>query len=269
MARFSRIRSYLGDKGFARLQQASVTIVGLGAVGGYCCEALARAGIGTLRLVDFDIIQPSNINRQILALETTLGRPKVQVAAERVLAINPECRVEPLQLFADEATLATIFSPAPTILVDAIDSLGPKVQLLTEAHRRGIPVISSMGAALRSDPGQIRIGDLMESKNCPLARRMRQRLRKNGIERGIRCVYSTEEIDFAYQGPVHPEPDAPCHDRGRPRNTLGSLPTLTGIFGLMIANEVILTLARDPQTAQPKSEGRQIISRETDPAKST
>ncbi|MBC8208143.1 MAG: tRNA threonylcarbamoyladenosine dehydratase [Desulfobulbaceae bacterium] len=248
MARFSRIRSFLGDKGFARLSQASVTIVGLGAVGGYCCEALARSGIGALRLVDFDVIQPSNINRQIHALESTLGQPKVQAATERIQAINPDCRVESLQIFAEATSLETILSPTPTILVDAIDSLNPKVQLLTAAHEREIPTISSMGAALRSDPAQIKVGDLMDTKNCPLARRMRQRLRKNGITRGIRCVYSTEEVDFTYQGPVQPAPDSPCHDKGRPRNTLGSLPTLTGIFGLMIANEVILQIAENQST---------------------
>ena len=245
MERFSRIQSFLGEERFQQLQQGFITIVGIGAVGGHVAEGLARAGVNRLRLVDFDTIQPSNINRQIMALDTTLGHPKVEVAKARIAAINPRCRVEALQLFAGEETLEQILSPAPDILIDAIDSMNPKVQLLTGAHRRRIPIISSMGAALRSDPTLIRIGDLMDTKNCPLARRLRQRLRRTGIERGISCVFSTEAVTYHYDEPeetADPD-DAPFGDRGRQRRSLGSLPTLTGIFGLIIANEVILRLS--------------------------
>ena len=247
MERFSRIRSFLGAEKFARLQAARVTIVGLGAVGGSCCEALARAGVGSLRLVDFDRIQPSNLNRQTLALESTMGLAKVEAAARRVIDINPDCWVEPLELFADATTLPTILEPTPNLLIDAIDSLSPKVELLTSAWQLELAILSSMGAALRSDPGQIRVGELMASSGCPLARRVRKRLRQNGVGEGITCVYSTEPVDFNYQGPVRPEPDSPYHDRGRPRNTLGSLPTLTAIFGLTLANEAILRLAQGPE----------------------
>jgi tRNA A37 threonylcarbamoyladenosine dehydratase len=227
------------------LQQSFITIVGIGAVGGHVTEGLARAGIGHLRLVDFDTIQPSNINRQIMALETTLDRPKVEVARERVLAINPRCRVEALHLFAGDETLEQILTPTPDILVDAIDSLNPKVQLLTAAHTRHIPTISSMGAALRTDPTQIKIADIRETKNCPLARRLRQRLRRAEIERGITCVFSTESVTYHYQEPEELPPDQDNSDanRGRQRRALGSLPTLTGIFGLVIANEVILRIS--------------------------
>ena len=246
MERFSRIQSFLGEERFQRLQHSFITIVGIGAVGGHVAEGLARAGIGRLRLVDFDTIHPSNINRQIMALDTTLGRPKVEVARERIAAINPRCRVEALQLFAGDDTLEQILTPAPDILVDAIDSMNPKVQLLTAAHTRHIPIISSMGAALRSDPTQIRIADLMDTKNCPLAKRLRQRIRRAGIERGISCVFSTEAVSYHYDEPEEqPDTDAPFGDRGRQRRSLGSLPTLTGIFGLIIANSVILRLT-DP-----------------------
>jgi tRNA A37 threonylcarbamoyladenosine dehydratase len=226
------------------LQRSFITIVGIGAVGGHVAEGLARAGVGRLRLVDFDIIQPSNINRQIMALESTLGQPKVEAAQGRIAAINPGCRVEALQLFADDASMEQILAPAPDILIDAIDSMNPKVQLLTAAHSRRIPVISSMGAALRSDPSLIRTGDLMDTRNCPLAKRLRQKLRRTGIDRGISCVYSTEAVTFHYdeQEEKPPTPDAPFADRGRKRRSLGSLPTLTGIFGLVIANAVILRL---------------------------
>ncbi len=245
MEQFSRIRLLLGEDKFQRLQQAHVCVVGLGAVGGYVVEGLARAGIGYLRLIDFDTIQPSNINRQIIALHDTVGQPKVIAARDRVLAINPSCHVEPMELFADEKTAETIISPKPDLLIDAIDSLNPKAQLLTAAYEMNIPVISSMGAALRTDPAQIRTGDLMNTKNCPLARRLRKKLRKNGVGKGIGCVFSTEEVDFNYDKQQKSErvESSPHTDRGRNRNTLGSLPTLTGIFGLTIANLAIEFLA--------------------------
>ncbi len=243
MERFSRTRALLGDKKFALLQQAMVTIVGIGAVGGYAAEGLARAGVGRLRLVDFDTIQPSNINRQILALESSIGQPKVEAARERIGLINPECQVEAMQLFAADETLDTILSPHPDILIDAIDSLNPKIQLLTGAYRRKISTFSSMGAALRTDPLKIRTGDIMTSNHCPLAKHVRNRLRRQGIDGGIHCIYSTERVEFAYQGPEKTETAAsPYEDRGRKRNVLGSLPTITGIFGLTLANEAILQL---------------------------
>lgn len=246
MDRFIRTIRLLGEERFQLLQGKMVTVVGLGAVGGYAVEGLARAGVSRLRLVDFDTIQPSNLNRQILALETTLGRPKAEVARERVLAINSDCRVEALQLFAGEDSLGQILDPEPDLLIDAIDSLNPKTQLLQEAYRRGIPVISSMGAALRTDPSLIRTGDLFATSGCPLAKHLRKRLRKRGVGEGIACVYSTEKIDFDYQlpedeGKACQTPDA---DRGRQRNVLGSLPTITGIFGLTIANLAIMRLSQ-------------------------
>jgi tRNA A37 threonylcarbamoyladenosine dehydratase len=243
MERFTRIRLFLGEEKFKKLQAASVTVVGLGAVGGYVVEALARAGVLRLRLVDFDTVQPSNINRQILALESTIGRPKVEVAMRRILDINSSCDVEALQIFVDNETMDQVLDPEPHLLIDAIDSLNPKVQLLTAAYLRRIPILSSMGAALRTDPAQIQFGDLFATRKCPLARRLRKRLRQNGIEQGIECVYSTEDVDFTYRPPVRDNATAnPFVDRGRARNTLGSLPTLTGIFGLYLANRAILKL---------------------------
>lgn len=243
MERFTRTRSLLGEEKFDILQRKTVTIVGLGAVGGYAAEGLARAGIGGLRLIDFDTIQTSNINRQILALDNSIGRLKVEVAKERIGLINPKCCVEALPLFAAEETLDEIFSPPPDILIDAIDSLNPKIQLLVGAHKRNITTFSSMGAALRTDPGKIKSGDIMNSSHCPLAKHVRNRLRRQGISGNIQCVYSTESVQFDYTGPE--ETDGPAsiyEDRGRKRNVLGSLPTVTGIFGLILANAVILQL---------------------------
>ena len=248
MDRFIRTRKLLGEERFRLLQSRTVTIVGLGAVGGYALEGLVRAGIRRLRIIDHDTVQPSNINRQLLALETTLGRPKAEVDKERILAINSECQVEALQLFAGEETLEQILRPRPDLLIDAIDSLNPKTQLLHGAYLSKIPVISSMGAALRTDPTMIRTGDLFETSNCPLAKHLRKRLRNRGVGEGIACVYSLEQIDFTYELPAD---DAvvvgeapPFADRGRKRNVLGSLPTVTGIFGLTIANQAIMRLSQ-------------------------
>lgn len=247
MERFIRTQQLLGYEQFKRLQSRSVTVVGLGAVGGYAVEGLVRAGIERLRIVDFDTVQPSNINRQLLALETTLGQKKVELAKERILAINSECRVEALPLFAGEETLDRILEPAPDLLIDAIDSLNPKTQLLSGAYGKDIPIISSMGAALRTDPALIRSGDLFSSSNCPLAKHLRKRLRRRGVGEGILCVYSTEKIDFSYEKPLDEEKtgETPHSDRGRERNVLGSLPTITGIFGLTIANLAIMQLVRN------------------------
>lgn len=222
-------------------------MVGLGAVGGYVVEGLARAGISNLRLVDFDTIQPTNINRQILALESTLGRDKAEVAKERVLAINPDCNAEAMPLFTAEETLDMILDPRPDLLIDAIDSLNPKVQLLVGAYERKITTISSMGAALRTDTTKIRIDDIFSTSNCPLAKHVRKRLRRRGVGRGIRCVYSFEKVDFDYTQPNEEQKvgETPHSDRGRERNVLGSLPTVTGIFGLTLANEAIMQLASE------------------------
>jgi tRNA A37 threonylcarbamoyladenosine dehydratase len=246
MNRFIRTQRLLGEERFQLLQSKMVTVVGLGAVGGYVVEGLVRAGVSRLRVVDFDTIQPSNLNRQIFALETTLGRPKNEVARERVLAINSDCRIEALQLFAGDDTIDQILDPEPDLLIDAIDSLNPKTQLLHEAYLRKIPTISSMGAALRTDPTLIRSGDLFSSSNCPLAKHLRKRLRRRGVGEGISCVYSVEKIDFAYQLPEEETNvgDTPYAERGRQRNVLGSLPTITGIFGLTIANQAIVRLSR-------------------------
>ncbi len=245
MERFTRTRRFLGEEKFSLLEQSMVTIVGLGAVGGYAAEGLARAGVGKLRLIDFDTIQKSNINRQILALENNLGELKVEAARKRIAQINPKCNVEALPLFAAEETLDEIFSPKPDILIDAIDALNPKVQLLVGAHKREITTFSSMGAALRTDPEKIKTGDIMTSSHCPLAKTVRNRLRRQGVTGGIQCVYSTEQVQFEYTGPEETaQPASIYENRGRKRNVLGSLPTITAIFGLILANAVLLQLTR-------------------------
>ncbi len=237
--RFSRIERLIGAAKLARLQDRLVTIVGLGAVGGYALEGLARSGIRHFRLIDFDVISLENINRQILALESTLGQAKTEAASCRVKEINPGCEVEKLNLFVDQHSLQQVLTPRPDLLIDAIDTIGPKIELLAAARQQGVPVISSMGAALRTDPALIRTADLFETSNCPLARRMRKKLRSRGIGQGIICVYSLEvaHSDFHKQRPASRD------EEPGGKRILGSLPTITAIFGLTMANLALARLA--------------------------
>ena len=243
MDRFSRLEALIGKDRLDRLATRSVTIVGIGAVGGYVAEGLARSGIGRLRLVDFDVLSTSNINRQILALDSAMGQKKVTLAKQRIHEINPKCVVEALPLFAGDESMVQILSPAPDLVIDAIDSLNPKTFLLESAYKQQIPIISSMGAALRTDPSKIVYGDLFKSHGCPLARHLRRRLKRRGVDKNIQCVYSHEQVEFKYnEGITGPEDDGRT---GRSRNILGSLPTIPGIFGLTIANQAILALAEE------------------------
>jgi tRNA A37 threonylcarbamoyladenosine dehydratase len=240
MNRFARTELLIGREGLARLARTHVAVIGLGAVGSYSVEGLVRAGIGRLTVVDFDEIRASNINRQLYALESTLGRRKVDVAVERVRDINPDCRVEGLPLFMDAETVQEVIRRSPDFVVDAIDSVGPKVQVLIAMARAGIRTISCMGAATRTEASLVRVGDLSETENCPLARQVRRGLRKNGITRGIRCVYSTERASAA--GACETD-DEQSLSRGRKRRSLGSLSCVTGVFGLTAAGEVIANAA--------------------------
>ena len=239
MDRFSRTERLLGKEKMKQLAKGRVTVIGLGAVGSYATEALARAGVGFFRLVDFDTIKPSNINRQLYALESTLGEAKVVVAAGRLWDINPRARIEPMKVFAADDTIEAILADDPGIVIDAIDSVNPKVTVLAAAYERRIPVISSMGAALRRDPAAVKVGDLFTTRGCPLALRMRKRLRKRGITSSIPCVYSDERVP-AGRGVINdPADEGAEYVRGRRRNVIGSLPTIPGIFGLTIAQWVI------------------------------
>lgn len=190
--RFLRTSLLLGEDGLRRLQNSSVMIVGLGAVGGYALEAVARAGVGHLILVDFDRFELTNVNRQILALTSSVGRKKTDVARERVAEINPACRVETFDMFVNADTLPQLLNLKADYVIDAIDALNPKCCLIEALYQDGIPFISSMGAALRSDPACVRCGRLSDTRNCSLSKFVRKRLRKRGIDlRKINCVFPT------------------------------------------------------------------------------
>ena len=237
--RFSRTRLLLGDDGMKKLASARVLVIGLGAVGGFAVEALARSGVGHLKLIDCDKIAESNCNRQIYALTSTIGKPKAEVARERVLEINPACDVISMVAFACNENFNELFEDenGPVdLVIDAIDSLNPKVDLLCAALAKRIPIFSSMGAARRTDPSAIQVADISKTRYCPLARAMRARLHRRGIESGVTCVYSAEPAPAGSFVPPEAE-DIP--ERGRARVVMGSLPTITGIFGLTLANTAI------------------------------
>lgn len=234
---FARTEQLVGFEGYARLKEARVAIYGLGGVGSFAVEALARAGVGHLRVVDHDVVNPSNLNRQLFGLRSTLGRPKVEVAAERIQDINPDCLVDARRAFINGDSVAELLDPPVHVVVDAIDSVNAKAALIQAAFMRGIPVVSSMGAGGRQEGSQILVGDLSETDVCPLAAVIRKRLRRRGITTGIRCIYSTEPC----RNDLQPNPvdvDAQVGP-GRKRTPLGTLSYMPALFGLRIAEEVI------------------------------
>lgn len=240
--RFLRTQALLGEDGMQKLQSATVMIIGLGAVGGYALEALARAGIGKLILVDFDVFDETNINRQILALTSTIGEKKSEVAKSRVLDINPNCEVIIKDMFVNQDNLDELLSEKVDFVVDAIDALNPKCCLIEALQQKGIPSISSMGAALKTDPSHIKLGMLSGTKNCGLAKFIRKRLKKRGLDISkICCVSSDEQVDLPETAIFMEEKE---QETGRVRHTLGSMPTITAIFGLTIANEIIKKISK-------------------------
>jgi tRNA threonylcarbamoyladenosine dehydratase len=241
--RFARTELMIGAEALERLGHARVTVVGLGAVGSYAVEGLARSGVGHLRLIDFDVVCLSNINRQLFALDSTVGLPKHEVAVRRVRDINPACVVEGIGLRVTDQTAAEAIAGAPDLVVDAIDSPSGKLALLAACLRAGTPVVSSMGAALRRDPGRVRTGLLSETRDCPLARGLRHGLRKLGLPLDVPCVFSDEPADPALtrEPEDFAEPDAPPN-AGRKRRILASFPTVTGTYGLRLADLALRVL---------------------------
>ena len=237
---FSRSELLLGEAALERLRAARVTVFGLGGVGSFAVEALARAGVGHLRLVDHDVVGPSNLNRQLFALRSTLGQPKAEVAAARVRDINPDCDVDPRMTFIHTESLPDLLTPRPDVMVDAIDSMACKVALMRSAHASGIPIITAMGAGGRIDSSQLFVGDLSETRICPLAARVRKELRKVGITEGIRCVYSLEPADN--KRPANPVDIEPHRGPGRQRRPVGTISYMPAMVGLKVAEEVLRML---------------------------
>ena len=232
---FERSHILLGDAGLARLAQAHVLVAGLGGVGSYCAEALARAGVGALTLIDMDVVAPSNINRQLPALLSTVGQAKIDLMAARVRDINPDCRLTTRRVFLTPESMAAEIPGNLDYVVDCIDSLNCKVALVASCVERGIPVASSMGAGNKLDPARIQLADISRTRQDPLAAIMRKRLRRRGIARGVLTVFSDE--------PGRPPlPPVAVEGPGRARAVNGTISYLPPLFGLMLAGAVVKAL---------------------------
>lgn len=218
---FTRTIDLIGRPAFEKLQNSSVCVFGCGGVGSYVVEALARSGVGRITIVDNDVVDRSNINRQLIALNSTVGMPKAQAAAERVADINPDCVVTPVELFFDsEHTIPLNFD----YIADAIDSVPSKLFLIEEAAKRGVPVISAMGTGNKLNPSEFEVSDISKTSYCPLAKKMRCELRKRGINH-LKVVYSREEPAVRAVPPA-------------------SISFVPGSAGLLMAGEIIKDLIK-------------------------
>jgi len=253
--RFGRNVDLYGDDGFARIQRGYVAVIGLGGVGSHCAVNLARSGVGRLLIVDFDRLTASSLNRNPIAGPDDVGRLKADVLADHLRCTCAETTVAVSYAFCHAETLPDLLRPGgsgtpsapdtpasfgvPNLVIDAIDSLNPKVTLLTYCVQEQLPVLSSMGAAGRRDPTRVRVADLADTRRCPLARQVRKRLRRRGVDGGITCVFSTEPP----APPREPDLGDRTYDRGRVRNRLPSQMSLPGIFGYTLASLALDWLA--------------------------
>ena len=232
---FSRTELLLGANGMEKLKRARVAVFGIGGVGGYAVEALARAGIGALDLIDNDVISLTNINRQIIALHSTVGLPKTDVMAARVKDINPECEVRTYQMFYGPDTAEQFDFTQYDYIIDAIDTVTGKLALAVNAQKANTPIISSMGTGNKLDPTAFTVTDIYKTSFCPLARIMRKELRKRGIQR-LKVVYSQEEA-------LTPEGVTEELPQGR-RSIPGSVSFVPSAAGLILAGEVIKDIVK-------------------------
>ncbi len=231
---FTRTHILLGDEGIQKLKSKHIFIAGLGGVGSYCAEAIVRAGVGRITLLDHDSVVVSNINRQLPALLSTVGQPKADLMRARIADINPDCKVTLLYDFLGIENVNDLVPSDVDYVIDCIDSLSCKVALVVESYKRGLKVASSMGAGNRLDPSRIKIADISETIMCPLAREMRKRLRNEEVYKGVLTVFSDEY-------PSEPSPPEPT-GRGRPRAVNGTISYMPPLFGFTLAGAVLQRL---------------------------
>lgn len=232
----SRTELLLGSDCVERLKRAHVLVVGLGGVGGYAAEMLCRAGVGRLTIVDGDKVSESNINRQIIALNSTVGMSKAELFEKRFKDINPECEVEAKEVFLrDDEMINLLEAEKYDYVVDAIDTLSPKVFLLYHTQRLGLPIVSAMGSAGKMDPGLVRVADISESHTCPLAAMVRKKLHKLGVRSGFKVVFSTEKVS---ESAMMEEPSQ------NKRTTVGVVSYMPAVFGCYSASVVINDLTK-------------------------
>ncbi|GAB6182003.1 tRNA threonylcarbamoyladenosine dehydratase [Desulfotomaculum defluvii] len=237
--RFSRTEMLLGEAGLAKLAAAKVIIFGIGGVGSYTVEALARAGIGDLTLVDFDTVDITNINRQLHAMDNTIGEYKVDLMAERIRLINPQAKVIPLRMFYTPEKGDELLTKGYSFVVDAIDNVTGKIDIIQRCYKHNIPVISSMGAGNKLDPGAFRVADISQTSVDPLARVVRRELRKHDIHKGVKVVFSTEP-PITPQTPIY-KSNADSDTMVKPNKSLapGSISFVPAAAGLIMAGAVV------------------------------
>ncbi len=231
----SRTALLLGAEALERLHGAHVAVFGVGGVGGYVCEALARCGVGELTIVDNDRVSLSNLNRQIIALHSTVGRYKTEVMRERILDINPDCTVHAVNAFYLPETADAVPLADFDYVVDAIDTVAAKIELAVRADALGVPLISSMGTGNKLDASALTVTDLFKTTGCPLARVLRRELKQRGLRR-LKVVYSTEP-------PAHRASDAPAIEEEGHARVIASLPFVPASAGLLLASEVVRDLS--------------------------
>ena len=241
--RFVRTALIFGEDGMRRLSDARVAVFGVGGVGGHLVQALARAGVGHITVIDDDVVSVSNINRQAVAMDSTVGRPKVEVIAEQVRDINPACEVTPLRLFYTPENAETLELARFDAIADCIDTVKAKVTLICRAKEAGVYAISAMGAGNKLDPSCLRIADITKTSVCPLARAMRVSCKKKGI-RHMTVAYSLE--------PMHPPVQPIAEESGRRKDIPGSTAFVPGAMGLLIASHVVRTLMAGDEPARPE-----------------
>ncbi|KAB5319823.1 tRNA threonylcarbamoyladenosine dehydratase [Bacteroides stercoris] len=230
-----RTRLLLGEEKMERLQQAHVLVVGLGGVGAYAAEMICRAGVGRMTIVDADTVQPTNINRQLPALHSTMGREKAEVLAARFKDINPDIQLTVLPVFLKDDNIPELLDAARyDFVVDAIDTLAPKCYLIAETLKRHIKIVSSMGAGAKSDITQIRFADIWDTYHCGLSKAVRKRLQKLGIKRKLPVVFSTEQAD--------PKAVLLTEDEQNKKSTCGTVSYMPAVFGCYLAEYVIKRL---------------------------
>lgn len=218
-----------------RLRQAHVLVVGVGGVGAYAAEMICRAGVGQMTIVDADTVQPTNINRQLPALHSTVGKEKAEVLAARFRDINPDIRLTVLPVFLEDGNIPELLDAAHyDFVVDAIDTLAPKCHLIAEALKRHIRIVSSMGAGAKSDITQVRFADIWDTYHCGLSKAVRKRLQKLGIKRKLPVVFSTEQ--------AAPEAVLLTEDEQNKKSTCGTVSYMPAVFGCYLAEYVIKRL---------------------------
>lgn len=231
MSWIERTELLLGEEKLKTLRTAHVLVVGLGGVGAYAAEMICRAGVGRMTIADADTVSLSNINRQLVALHSTIGKPKTEILAARLRDINPEIELTIVERFIkDEATYELLDSAQYDYVVDAIDTLSPKVNLIKESLDRNIPIVSSMGAGAKTNPTLVEIKDISKTHHCPLAHMLRKRLHKIGIRKGFQAVFSAEETR---EGAVI------IDEQTNKKSNTGTISYMPAVFGCCCASVVI------------------------------